>query len=158
MYAPLFGARARRRHRRGAGGNLLVYVRSDLVDPGHSRRGPCFRPGAPRPPPRACGACPSCWGSPAPWPSPLLPVSTLPALKVTLPLKLENLYTTRAHIGRVEEVEVLPNSRGPLVLPSASPAQDCSGPSEASRGASSSCSRRGPSSRHCGNLHVRRWL
>ena len=49
-------------------------------------------------------------------------------------------------IGRVEEVEVLPNSRGPLVLPSANHAQDCCGPRGASRGVSSSSSRRGASS------------
>ena len=47
----------------GGAGNLLVHVRSDLVYPGHSRRGPCFRPGAPRPPPRAFGACLSCLGA-----------------------------------------------------------------------------------------------
>ena len=49
-------------------------------------------------------------------------------------------------IGRVEEIEVLPNSRGSLVFRSASPAQDCCDPRGASRGATTSCSRRGASS------------
>ena len=74
-------------------GNLLVRVRSDLVHPGHSRRGPCFGPGAP--PPQCLRRLPSLLGG-LPWPSPLLPVPTPPTLKVTLPLKLENSYSTRA--------------------------------------------------------------
>ena len=42
----------------GGAGNLLVHVRSDLVHPGHYRRAPCFRPGAPRTPPLLLGGLP----------------------------------------------------------------------------------------------------
>ena len=84
----------------GGAGNLLVQVRSDIVHPVDMAGGaPASAPMPPEPHPRAFGACLfSYLGA-----SRALdisaatgPVPMLPALKVSLPLKLKNLYSTGA--------------------------------------------------------------